>query len=130
MAGSAKSGLENAVDRIQNYVAFGIDTNPTITPIIDLSDVDSKAKSISSILSMSPSMSLLANARDIGSMVNGRGQNGPNSDLINAINRLRSDLGNIGGDTYTINGVTYDDGSNITDAVKTLVRAAKVERRV
>ena len=41
----------------------------------------------------------------------------------------RGDLGNIGGDTYVIDGVTYDDGTNVSDAVRTLVRAAKIERR-
>ena len=56
-------------------------------------------------------------------------QNGANDDIISALNKLRGDLGNTKGDTYIVDGVTYDDGSNITDAVKTLVRAAKVERR-
>ena len=49
--------------------------------------------------------------------------------LTTAINKLRKDLGNIGGDTYVVDGVTYDDGTNVSEAVKTLVRAAKVERR-
>ena len=34
------------------------------------------------------------------------------------------------GDTYTIDGITYDDGSNISDAIKTLVKATRMERRV
>ena len=51
-------------------------------------------------------------------------------DVISAINELSKNLGNVGGDTYNINGVTYDDGSNITNAVQTIVRAATVGRRV
>jgi hypothetical protein len=63
-------------------------------------------------------------------MMNHRGQNGVDNELVSAINGLRKDLGKTGNTSYTINGVTYDDGSNITDAVKTIVRAARIERRV
>lgn len=33
------------------------------------------------------------------------------------------------GNTYIVNGLTYDDGSNVADAVSALIRAAKIERR-
>ena len=52
-----------------------------------------------------------------------------NSDVISAIKDLKEGLNN-NGPSYTINGITYDDGSNITSAVETLVRAAKIERRI
>ena len=32
--------------------------------------------------------------------------------------------------TYHVNGITYDDNSNVASAVKSLVRAARIERRV
>ena len=35
-----------------------------------------------------------------------------------------------GGAPLTINGITYDDGSNIATAVKDLTRYARMERRV
>ena len=35
-----------------------------------------------------------------------------------------------GGNTYQINGITYDDGSNVRDAVETLIRASLIERRI
>ena len=57
-------------------------------------------------------------------------QNGSNGDVISAIKDLGSKLGNMSGNTYNVNGVTYDDGSNISDAVKALVHAARVERRI
>ena len=56
-------------------------------------------------------------------------QNRSGDDVVSAIKDLSSKLDNRSGDTYTVNGITYDDGSNIADAVKSLVRAAKVERR-
>ena len=39
-------------------------------------------------------------------------------------------MGNTSSTTYQINGITYDDGSNISNAVETLVRAARMERRI
>ena len=57
-------------------------------------------------------------------------QNGGNDDIVSAIKDLKKSINNLSGDTYQINGVTYDDGSNISNAVKSIVRAARVERRV
>lgn len=57
-------------------------------------------------------------------------QNGNANDVISAINTLGKTLGNTRGDTYIIDGITYDDGSGINDAVQTLIRAAKIERRM
>ena len=63
-------------------------------------------------------------------MVNQRNQNGVNSDIVTAIDKLHKDLQNVGNTSYNINGITYDDGSNISEAIKTLVNAAVVERRM
>ena len=55
---------------------------------------------------------------------------GIGEDIINAIDKLRKDINRLDtGTSYTINGVTYDDGSNISDAVQALVRAARIGRR-
>ena len=50
--------------------------------------------------------------------------------MVSAINGLRKDISDMPRNTYSINGITYDDGSNVSDAVKTLVRAARIERRM
>ena len=42
---------------------------------------------------------------------------------------LRKDIADMPRNSYTINGVTYDDGTNVSDAVGSLVRAIKIERR-
>ena len=52
-----------------------------------------------------------------------------NDDLISAINDLKRAINGYSGNEYNINGITYDDGSNISNAVKSIIRAAKVERR-
>lgn len=52
-------------------------------------------------------------------------------EVIIAINNLRKDLNNLPrGNTYNINGLTYDDGSNVSEAVKSLIRASRIERRI
>ena len=66
----------------------------------------------------------------ISTSMNSR-QNIGASDIISAIKSLSSSIANgQGGVVYNVNGVTYDDGSNIADAISTLVRAAKIERRI
>ena len=127
MGVSAKKGLKFAISRINDFISSDIETSPTIRPVLDLSDVTSNARSLSGLLESNPAIGLTGS---INTMMNRRVQNGINEDVVSAINKLAGKLGKIGGDSYTINGVTYDDGSNVSDAVKTLVRAAKVERRV
>ena len=58
-----------------------------------------------------------------------RRQNGVNNEVVSAIKDLKDAMNQSSGDTYQINGITYDDGSNVSDAIRTLVRAVKVERR-
>ena len=128
IAESAKKGLSNAISKVGTLVENGIDSQPTIRPVLDLSDVESGAGTINGMFNMTPSIRTLSNVGTISSMMN-RNQNGANSDVISAIENLGKQIGRTSGDTYQINGVTYDDGSNITDAVRTIIRAARVERR-
>ena len=126
MAKSAKNGLNETVSRLRRVIDTDMNLEPSIRPILDLSNVKSGAGSIGAMIG-NPSLEVMSNVGSISTLMNR--QNGANDGIISALNKLRGDLGNTRGDTYIIDGVTYDDGSNITDAVKTLVRAAKVERR-
>lgn len=127
MGENATGSISSAISKVANLVENGIDTQPRIRPILDLSDIRSGAGSISGIFGMTPSVGVMSNVRAINSMMSN--QNGVNDDVISAIEKLGSSLGNTSGDTYHVDGITYDDGSNVADAVKTLVRAAKVGRR-
>ena len=71
----------------------------------------------------------MANVGSISSMMNGNNQNGTNSDVVSAIEDLKKDLRNVGGTSYNINGITYDDGSTVSRAIREIVRAANIERR-
>ena len=124
MASSAKEGLKNSISKIGSFVGDNIDANPTIRPVLDLTDVKSGIGEMDGIFSQGA----IVNAGVIGSMMNLRNQNGVNDDVVSAINKLRSELGNVGNTQYNINGLSYEDGA-VADAIRTIVRAAKVERR-
>ena len=123
----AKDALNRSLMRIADIIDNNIDVNPSIRPVMDLSDIENGAAAIDSLLSTTHSVGLMNNLNAISYGMRNR-QNG-NDDVISAIDKLGKSLGNSRGDTYSINGITYDDGSNIKEAVETLVRAAKVERR-
>lgn len=131
MTDTAVDGVKGAISKVADAVNTDIDTQPTIRPVLDLSDIKSGAGAIDNMLGgVNPSIRTLATVGSISSMMNGN-QNGGSSDVVSAINKLRDDLSNIGGNTYnSINGITYDDGSNVANAIQTLVRATKIERRV
>ena len=123
----AKDALNRSLMRIADIIDNNIDVNPSIRPVMDLSDIENGAAAIDSLLSTTHSVGLINNLNAISYSMRNR-QNG-NDDVISAIDKLAKSLGNSRGDTYSINGISYDDGSNIKEAVETLVRAAKVERR-
>ena len=125
---TAVDSITTTVSRIADAIDSDIDAQPTIRPVLDLSDVRAGASSISGMFDANPSVGVLSNVRAISSMMNGN-QNGGNDDVISAIKDLGNKMSGKSGDTYQINGITYDDGSNVSDAVATLVRAVRVERR-
>ena len=131
VANYAKEGLSKAISKITDVINSDMDTQPTIRPVLDLSDVESGAGYLNSMFSSS-SIGVNSNLNAISVGMRSRNQNGANNDVVSAIDNLRRDLGNITGTTnnYNVNGVTYDDGSNIAEAVGVLIRAAVLEGRV
>ena len=116
--------LKTPMMLINDVLNADLDSSPVITPVLDLKNIQNGARAINGMI---PS-----EARSLGyisySMRN-RNQTS-NADIVSAIMGMSGKMDNArGGDTYNINGITYDDGSNIVDAVQTLVRAARVERR-
>ena len=128
MATSAKDGLSRAISKVSDLINTDMDMQPTIRPVLDLSDISNGAGAISGMFNMRPSVGVMANIGSISNMMN-RNQNGTNNDVISAIKDLGRKISDSSGDTYQINGITYDDGSNVTNAIKTIVREARMERR-
>ena len=130
MVGTAIESVKSTVSRISDAVSGSIDAQPTIRPVLDLSNVRSNAGAINDLLGVGTSVGVLSNVGAISSAMSGYSQNGGNSEVVSAIDKLRKDLGKVGNTTYQVNGVTYDDGSNVSTAVEEIVRAARIERRV
>lgn len=130
VASSARDGINEAIKNIHDIVSGDMNVEPSIRPIVDLSNVESAASRISGLFNSDSSVGVLANVGSINSMMNQRGQNGGNKDVISAINGLRKDLADLPRNNYNINGITYDDGSNIHDAIEAIIHAALIERRV
>lgn len=91
---------------------------------------DGVSKRISSDYSPSRIASQLAKMqRDTEITVNIRQQSEGYGAVVAAIDRLERRIGDAGGNTTIVNGITYDDGSNIAQAVGEIVRGVKINRR-
>jgi tape measure domain-containing protein len=121
---SASKVLSNITAALTNDV----NTQPTIRPVVDLSNVESSSDAISNMLAIDPTVSAFSNVRSISAMMN-RNQNGANDDVVSAIKDLGKTIGKASGDTYQINGITYDSGSEVSEAIQTLIRASIIEGR-
>ena len=128
MAGAARDGLNEAIGKVLNVLDTDMDMNPTIRPVLDLSGVNSGVDAIDGMFSSSRTIGVMTNLDAINAAMSGPRQNG-NSDVVSAISKLAKQLGNTGGNVYNLNGITYNDDSNIAAAIETIVRAARVERR-
>lgn len=128
MAERALDGVRRAVAATNDILAGAATQNPVITPVLDLSQVRDGANAIASLMPTSPSV--FGNFNAISENADALRERNSNIDILNALGELGSTLASgRPGDTYNINGVTYDDGSNIAVAVGDLIRAARIERR-
>lgn len=129
MANYATKGFSRAIAKVSDIINNGVDSQPTIRPVLDLSEVAAGANSIGGMFDMQPSVGVMSNVSAINSMMSRR-QNGTNGDVVSAIKDLASKMDKPSvNNNYSVNGVTYDDGSNISEAIGTLVRAITVEGR-
>lgn len=129
MAQSAVETARTALSRMTDVLSSDMSNAPTITPVLDLSNVQSGMGTLGTMLNSTSSIGLTANLNAIGSMRAARRQNGTNGDVVTAIKKLGKDIGNMDRNSYNINGITYDQGSDVADAVETLVRAIRIDRR-
>lgn len=123
----------NSIEKPINNIALldGVDFNPTVRPVMDLSNIKSGSRTIGDMLNGAAgtigSFGSLQNGlvTSIGNIQN----RNDNSDIVKAISKLRNDISNIQGTTNIIEGITYDDGSSISNTIGDLVRMARIERR-
>lgn len=97
----AKDGLSNAITKISAMIENGIDTSPTIRPVLDLSNVKDGAAYLGSMFG-SNSIGVNENLNSISNGFNSRIQNGGSLDLLNAINKLEATVRGSNGNTLNI----------------------------
>ena len=130
LAEGVVSNIQNPLTKLASIVNENMDVNPTITPVLDLSNVERNSRRIGELVSGNGTLSLSTDNANLMTKSIGQIQNRKdNSDIVSALKDLKASMAD-NRPSYTINGITYDDGSNITNAVETLVRAAKIERRI
>lgn len=134
VANSALSGIRSALSSVDELFDNDIDSQPTIRPVLDLSDVKNGVGSMNRLFGK---QSIELGYNDLGGktirqigQINSNVSAVQNGDIVDAIHDLKDALGGTtSGNSYNLNGITYDDGSNISKAIKSLVRATKIDRR-
>lgn len=128
-ASAANMGISEAIRGVQKIFDTDVDAQPVIRPVLDLTNIEDGVSNINRLSTLTPTMGLSANIRSLSSI----NQNGiySNSDVVAAVNGLSKRIDNIQpSNTYNVNGVTYDDGSNVSNAVGDMIRAIRMERRI
>ena len=129
MGNTATKSISKAISSIPDILNSDMDMQPTIHPIMDLSDVTSGVNSMNRMLNMNPSVGVLSDLRSIGRAIDSN-RNDSTEEVVSTLKDLKKTLNDKPtGDTYIVDGITYDDGSNVSTAVKTLIRATRIEGR-
>ena len=125
---TATTTISNAITRISDYMNGDLHTEPTIRPVVDLSNIQTGIKTIDDMFG-STSISLMSTVGGIQQMMRNRQSNYDNSDVVDAISNLRKSIENNPRSVTTIGDISYSDNENINSAINTLVNAIEVERR-
>ena len=128
VADAATIGINESLAQIQRLMESDMEWQPTITPVLDLSGVQNGASQMRSMLTGASVSASTANA--ISFSMNSRTAGASNTDIVKAINDLNKRMDSIQQNVYNVNGITYDDGSNVASAVGQLVNAMQIKRRV
>lgn len=129
---SAEDGLNKSINNINSLFSDDIDLNPVISPVLDLSNIQSGSTKISDILNgpvITGKLQSNLNAISSGLMI--RNQNAAtNNDIVSAIDKLKTSMSEqTPGNTYNLNGISYNDDTPIANAVSDLIKAIEIEGR-
>ena len=131
MANGVVEGFSKPLSDLANVLSSEIDPNPTIRPVLDLSDVEAGSGLIGNMLASRTLAVNTATAGAISASMSGiQNGNATNEAIVSALKGLRKDISGMQNVTNIIDGVTYDDGSSIAGAVEDIFRYARMERRV
>lgn len=138
-AENAMTGAITVGDKMLGAMQAAMDDNvgynPVITPVIDLSKASGGLNTLNSALNTNRTLRI-GNIQTRGLNANlstlGSSRINQNGEFLSALNGLRKDLRENPRtiNTTNVNGITYDDGTNVYNTVKELVRATRVRGRV
>jgi len=98
MADSAVDGLSSTIQRIADYINSDIDTEPTIRPVLDLSNIDEGANAINGMFTSRRTIELAGRANFDMNTAASRNQNGVvvnNKDVVTAVKDLRGEMSDL-----------------------------------
>ena len=122
-------GMSSAISKISELINGDMNMQPTIRPVVDLSDVQTGVGAIAAMMPTGGTIGISGGFNAVATMMNRNRQNRNNDEVISAINKLDKSLNGLSKPTYNVGGITYDDGSAVSDAVQELIRAARIDRR-
>ena len=130
IADSARTGLSEAISRIRDIIDDDMELNPTIRPVLDLTDLKSGAGSIDSFFTPDRTIDLSSKAGySINSNFSSDGKiTVNNTEIIGELNKLRGDISSLG---EIINGmkVVLDTGA-LVGSIATPINYALGKRSV
>lgn len=130
---------KDTIDALADLMNSDIMDDPVLTPVLDLSEIQNGSKKLFSMMSEMDRYSLHGNVDlatstsrsvDFERKTRQDREDDILSALIDGLKEIKKQNDTRrGGDTYIIDGITYDDGSNVSSAIGALIRAAKVGGR-
>ena len=130
MASAAVTGVQNVMKQVADAFDSEDVYSPVISPVVDMSDVNASANTI---------MGIFGGGSELGYALNGivgadRAIRSSRStdhslDIVKAISDLGSDIRSNPTTVTNVNGITYSNGTEIAEAVDTLVNAVIAGRR-
>ena len=125
---TANSTLTSIASALEQSIQEDIGDGITITPVLDLSNVQNGVSQMHTMFNGFGEISTISRAEGANFMMNSSRRSSIN-DMIDAFQTYAEHSSEVSSNTYNINGITYDDSTNIANAVQTLITAARIERR-
>ena len=127
------NSMSSAISSLSDKLNDNMDASPTIKPVMDLDDVQSGIKSINELVNnqngvISLGSDVLNNKAAVAAQISQNGASG--NQVISALGKLNLSIQRMQtGNSYSVAGISYSEGSNVADALKTIINAAVVKGR-
>jgi len=134
VAMAANDAMSSTMSTLSSMLNMDLNSiQPTIRPVMDLSKVSAGVYSIDAMLNQTHQLGMTADIQAVNRSMSGRNQNGVNSDVVSAIDKLRKVMtsGNFGNTTNNnYSGITLNRGEDITEAFETIAHAVEIAGRM